>query len=222
MNRQAPAEIDKEINKRHQQVLEQGGDLFSPAGPEGLYCGSEEEVRPDYWYGEHGYGDEAPGWKDQKAHAEELVNHFKTWIEEHKNEITALQIFYDQPYRRRELTYQMIKELTEQILLERPNLAPLKYGMPMLNWKMRLAHPKTNWWPWYHWSAGWWGLTGNWPATIKPWIRILPTGYGRSSRGGGLNSPKEHMTWLRLIKDHIASSTPQKPMTSIILLWRYG
>ena len=58
------------------------------------------------------------GWeKDQKAHSEELVTYFRSWIEEHKNEITALQIFYDQPYRRRELTYQMIRDLSEKILL---------------------------------------------------------------------------------------------------------
>src|SRR5690606_27646713 len=39
-------------------------------------------------------------------------------------EITALQIFYGQPYRRRELTYAMIKDLYEKIKTEQPLLAP--------------------------------------------------------------------------------------------------
>ena len=42
---------------------------------------------------------------DITKRAENLIADFKTWIEQHKNEITALQIFYSQPFRRRELTY---------------------------------------------------------------------------------------------------------------------
>ncbi|HOZ80059.1 MAG TPA: hypothetical protein PLY34_18835, partial [Ferruginibacter sp.] len=46
------------------------------------------------------------GWeKDNKEKAETLVKDFADWIIKHKDEITALQIFYAQPYRRRELTY---------------------------------------------------------------------------------------------------------------------
>lgn len=36
-----------------------------------------------------------------------------------------MQIFYSQPYRRRELTFKMIKELYDKIKLEQPLLAPL-------------------------------------------------------------------------------------------------
>jgi type I restriction enzyme R subunit len=52
--------------------------------------------------------------KDQKAEAEKTIREFRDYIEQHKAEITALQIFYGQPYRRRELTYKMIKDLCEQ------------------------------------------------------------------------------------------------------------
>src|SRR5690606_25278786 len=38
-----------------------------------------------------------------KDKAEEVVKNFKEYIEANKDEITALSIFYDQPYRRREL-----------------------------------------------------------------------------------------------------------------------
>jgi type I restriction enzyme R subunit len=66
------------------------------------------------------------GWvKDQDAAANATIHDFRAWIENHKDEITALQIFYAQDYRRRELSYKMIKDLCEQLKLEKPTLAPL-------------------------------------------------------------------------------------------------
>jgi len=66
------------------------------------------------------------GWvKDQQAAATNTIQDFTEWIEAHKEEITALQIFYAQPYRRRELTYTMIKDLYEKIKTEKPLLAPM-------------------------------------------------------------------------------------------------
>ncbi len=64
--------------------------------------------------------------EDNVAIAESLVQDFRAWIEMHKTEITALQIFYGQPYRRRELSYQMIKELVETLKAAKPPLAPLQ------------------------------------------------------------------------------------------------
>jgi type I restriction enzyme R subunit len=66
------------------------------------------------------------GWdKDNTLKAQTLIQDFTLWIENHKDEITALQIFYSQPYRRRELTYSMVTALFEKIKTEKPALAPL-------------------------------------------------------------------------------------------------
>jgi type I restriction enzyme R subunit len=66
------------------------------------------------------------GWdKDNTEKAQTLIQNFTSWIESHKDEITALQIFYSQPYRRRELTYKMIKDVYELLKTEKPLLAPL-------------------------------------------------------------------------------------------------
>ena len=63
------------------------------------------------------------GWvKDQEAAAPNTINDFKAWITSHKDEITALQIFYAQDYRHRTFTYKMIKDLCELLLLEKPLL----------------------------------------------------------------------------------------------------
>ena len=49
--------------------------------------------------------------------AAQVVQSFRDFIEEHKDEITALQIFYSQPYGKRHLTLRQIKELAEAIAL---------------------------------------------------------------------------------------------------------
>ncbi len=66
------------------------------------------------------------GWdKDHASASSALVTDFKAWIESHKDEMVALQIFYGQPYRRRELTFAMIKDLVEKIKMDKPTLAPM-------------------------------------------------------------------------------------------------
>ncbi|MDZ7849433.1 MAG: type I restriction-modification enzyme R subunit C-terminal domain-containing protein [Halodesulfurarchaeum sp.] len=45
--------------------------------------------------------------------AEQTVERFREFIDENKDEITALQIIYNQPHRRKELTYEKIRELAD-------------------------------------------------------------------------------------------------------------
>jgi len=54
------------------------------------------------------------------ANAEQLVQNFRSFIEQHKNEIEALSFFYQQPYQRRALTFDMIEQLHEA--LQKPPL----------------------------------------------------------------------------------------------------
>lgn len=65
------------------------------------------------------------GWDVQaRENAEALVQDFKSFIEQHKDELTALQIFYNQPFNRREVTFKMVKDVLELIKLKKPILAP--------------------------------------------------------------------------------------------------
>jgi len=50
-----------------------------------------------------------------KEKARNIVDTFKKFIEENKNELTALQIIYSKPYGKRHLTYEEIKQLAEAI-----------------------------------------------------------------------------------------------------------
>jgi type I restriction enzyme R subunit len=56
--------------------------------------------------------------------AKETVRDFTEYLEQHKDEIMALSIFYNQPYNRRNLTLKMAQELLEKIKNDKPILAP--------------------------------------------------------------------------------------------------
>jgi type I restriction enzyme, R subunit len=53
-----------------------------------------------------------------------VIADFKSYLNEHKDEITALKIFYNQPYNRREITFKMIQEVLEKLKQDKPLLAP--------------------------------------------------------------------------------------------------
>ena len=66
------------------------------------------------------------GWgKDKEEKANELIKDFTEWMQQHKDELLALQIFYNQPYRRREITHRLIKEVFDKLQNEKPNLSPM-------------------------------------------------------------------------------------------------
>lgn len=67
------------------------------------------------------------GWdKDNKGKAAELVRDFTEWMDQHKDELLALQIFYNLAYRKRELSYTVIKDLYERLMADKPHLHPFK------------------------------------------------------------------------------------------------
>jgi type I restriction enzyme R subunit len=122
---QAPVVIEAAIQKEKQNIIDRAVDVFNKPELRNFIV----EVRRKYDQVIDGINiDEITniGWvKDQEAAAELTISNFTAWIEANKDEITALQIFYSQPYRRRELTFKMIKELYDKIKLEQPLLAPL-------------------------------------------------------------------------------------------------
>ena len=64
--------------------------------------------------------------KDAASNAQALADEFAGYLREHKDTIEALTIFFDQPYRRREITFAMIRQVLEQLKSDRPKLAPLR------------------------------------------------------------------------------------------------
>ena len=141
------------------------------------------------------------------ANAEKVITDFRAYIEAHKDEITALRIYYDQPYRLRELTYGMIREVLDRLKADRPALAPARVwsAFNQLEESPRTA-PK------------------NELVALVSLLRRIVGLDERLTDAGALvrqrfqewvfkrhagNSPKfteEQMAWLRMIAEHIATS----------------
>ncbi len=147
------------------------------------------------------------GWvKDQEAVASQTVSDFKAWIESHKEEITALQVFYAQDYRHRMFTYKMIKDLCEKLKTEKPLLAPLAV------WRAYEQLEKTN------------GSAKNELMALMALIRRVAgidsalTSYDKTvdknfqewifkKNAGQHNAFTEtQMQWLRMMKDYVVNS----------------
>ena len=66
------------------------------------------------------------GWAaDAQTTAQNLSQEFADYLVSHKDHIEALSIFYDQPHRRRELTYTLIHDLLDILKTDKPKLSPL-------------------------------------------------------------------------------------------------
>jgi len=59
-----------------------------------------------------------------KEKAKGIIDTFKNFIKDHKNELTALQLIYSKPYGKRHITYHEIKQLAEAIKKPPYNLTP--------------------------------------------------------------------------------------------------
>jgi type I restriction enzyme R subunit len=67
------------------------------------------------------------GWQgDAKENAETMVHDFETYLQENKDEIEALTIFYSQPARRQTVTLKMIKDVMHKLRADRPKLSPVR------------------------------------------------------------------------------------------------
>src|SRR5690606_3516386 len=56
------------------------------------------------------------GHSDQaKQRADETLKSFREFLSSKRDELTALRIYYSQPYRRKEVTFQMLQEVVEAL-----------------------------------------------------------------------------------------------------------
>jgi type I restriction enzyme R subunit len=146
------------------------------------------------------------GWdKDNKDKANETVTAFKEWIESHKDEIVALQIFYDQPFRRRELTFTMIKELVEKILQEKPTLAPMSVWRAYEQLESVSGQPKNEMVALVSLIRKVAGID----TALTPYDKTVDRNFQQwlfKKQAGTLKFSKEQMDWLYMLKEQIATS----------------
>lgn len=146
------------------------------------------------------------GWdKDNTEKAQILIQDFTAWIESHKDEITALQIFYSQPYRRRELTYKMIKDVYELLKTEKPLLSPLHVWRAYEQLGQSNGSPKNELIALVSLIRKVSGIDTNLTAFDKMVDKNFQDWVFRK-QAGTLKFTEEQMQWLRMIKDYVANS----------------
>ena len=143
-----------------------------------------------------------------KENSEEIINNFRKFIDENKNEIIALKILYSQPERRKELTYNMVKDLRDALLnppynlsidqvwnayqLVEPKVVKLRTPKGMLTDIIALIRFKLKI-----------------DTMLEPYSEIVNRNFRDwvfKRNAGPVQFTNEQMEWLRMIKDHVVSS----------------
>lgn len=202
----APKELEDQVNQKHQAILEHAISVFHNPDLRDFIV----DVRRKYDQIIDTLNIDAvvnSGWvKDQQAEAEKLVADFKLWIEENKDEITALQIFYDQPFRRRELTFKMLKDLSEQIIRTKPTLAPLRIWKAYEQLESVAGQPKNELIALVSLIRRVAGIDNTLTTFDKTVDKNFADWVWKKQQGATIKFTKEQMEWLYLMKDHIATS----------------
>lgn len=148
------------------------------------------------------------GWAgESEENARKLTEEFAEYLHEHKDEITALRIYFDQPYRRREVTYRMVSELLERLRCDRPNLAPQRVWLAYANLDgVQGKNPLNELTALVALIRRVTGLDQE----ISPYAEVVEWNFKnwifKRHAGAGEKFTEEQMDWLRMIRDHIVTS----------------
>ncbi|MDM8547216.1 type I restriction-modification enzyme R subunit C-terminal domain-containing protein [Candidatus Venteria ishoeyi] len=140
-----------------------------------------------------------------KANA--MVKDFSEYLQANKDEIKALSIFYNQPNKRRNITFKMIKEVFEKIKLERPLLAPHNVWSAYIAIDdVQTEAPKDELTALVSLIRLVCGIDNE----LKPYDKVINKNFKnwifRQHSGDHNRFTAEQLDWLRLIKDHVVSS----------------
>ena len=144
---------------------------------------------------------------DATENAKAMVQDFETYLEENRDEIEALTIFYKTPQRRQTVTYAMIKTVMNKLREDKPKLAPLRVWRayahldeykgenPVSELTALIALIRR--------ACGIDAKVSRHSETVRKnfqdWIM-------KHHSGGDTKFNKEQMEWLHMIRDHVIDS----------------
>lgn len=202
----APLEIEAAIKAEQQAVVDQAVAIFHNPDLREFVV----DVRKKYDQLIDNYNIDTVqniGWKkDQQQEAESTVNNFRAWIEANKDEITALQIFYNQDYRNRAFSYRMIKELCERIKTEKPLLAPMNVWRAYEKLEKANGSPKNELVALVSLIRRVIGTDTQLTTYDRTVDRNFQDWVFRKQAGAAVKFNEAQMHWLRMMKDFIAGS----------------
>jgi len=145
--------------------------------------------------------------KDAANNAQALTDEFAEYLKSHQDNITALTIFFSQPFRRREISFDLIRQVLDKLKSDKPKLAPLrvwqaysqldeyKGDQPINELTALVALIRR--------ACGWDEKLSTFDSTVRHnfqnWIM-------KYHSGGGDKFNKEQMNWLTMIRDHVTNS----------------
>jgi type I restriction enzyme R subunit len=148
------------------------------------------------------------GWSgDARENAEALAKDFSTYLEEHRDQIDALTIFFRQPSRRSEVTYAMIDSLLTTLKADRPKLAPLRVwrAYALLD-ECKGSNPANELTALVALIRRVCGLDQKIAPYADTVRRNFQTWILKRHGGAGEKFTGEQLEWLHMIRDHIATS----------------
>jgi type I restriction enzyme R subunit len=155
--------------------------------------------------------------KDAANNAQALTDEFAGYLKANQDSIAALTIFFSQPYRRRELSYALIRQVLDKLKTDKPKLAPLRVwqAYQQLESRHSLSPSRRR------------GAGGNpvneltalvalirrvcgWDKTLTPFDDTVRRNFQswimQHHAGSGEKFNEEQMGWLHMIRDHVANS----------------
>ncbi|MFZ3209361.1 MAG: DEAD/DEAH box helicase family protein [Geobacteraceae bacterium] len=145
--------------------------------------------------------------KDAANNAQALTDEFADYLRSNQNNIEALTIFFSQPYRRRELSFDLIRQVLDKLKADKPKLAPLrvwqayrqlddyKGAQPISELTALVALIRR--------VCGMDAKLSTFDDTVR---RNFQNWVMKHHSGGSEKFNEEQMDWLRMIRDHVANS----------------
>ncbi|MDH5328106.1 MAG: DEAD/DEAH box helicase family protein [Gammaproteobacteria bacterium] len=140
-----------------------------------------------------------------KERAENLIKNWAQFIQDHKDELDAIQLIYQQPYQKRHLSYEQIEKLAEEIQQPPYNLAPIEvwkaYEQLEKN-KVKGVPPKellTNIVSLIRFSTG---LSD----VLEPFTELVNNRFDNWLKQQNKAFQPDQLAWLNKIKDQIAQN----------------
>lgn len=145
--------------------------------------------------------------KNAASNAQALATEFVDYLQAHRNSITALTIFFSQPYRRRELSFELIRQVLDKLRADKPQLAPLrvwqayrqldnyKGEQPISELAALVALIRR--------VCGMDDKLSTFDDTVR---RNFQNWVMKQHSGSSEKFNEEQMAWLRMVRDHVANS----------------
>ncbi|HZW86949.1 MAG TPA: DEAD/DEAH box helicase family protein [Gallionella sp.] len=148
------------------------------------------------------------GWAKEASHnAQAIADEFAAYLKANQDNIAALTIFFSQPYRRRELSFDLIRQVRDKLKADKPKLAPLyvwhayrrlddyKGAQPIKELTALVALIRR--------VCGMDETLTDFDDTVR---RNFQNWVMKHHSGGSEKFNEEQMDWLRRVRDHVANS----------------